>query len=381
VTGVNKERGITPYVKKGREYWRIDLWLDMHDGTRRRKQMSNIPTLTLARKIRDKFLADAFEGRNFDKPRENTSTVEMLWAVYEPISQRDNDSWQTEISRVRPILRILGKKRALKLTKKDIENYRNQRFTETTRTGGPPTSTTVDLEVELLKRVLNYCVGVEDIPRNPIAHVPLLRKDNVREVMIEESTFLNLVAKADEELKSILLLAYDTGMRKGEVLGLMWPQVDMDRHCIRLAAKDTKTDKPRTVYLTGRVLASLSSLPKPRSGFVFRNPKSKMGWNDIRTLFNRACEKAGIKTGRIEGVIFHDLRRSFVTNARRRGIPESVVMRMSGHRTRNVFDRYNIVNDDDVLAAVGVLENGQRKELAEAAAKESAEAAAKESAA
>ena len=67
---------------------------------------------------------------------------------------------------------------------------------------------------------------------------------------------------------------------------------------------------------------------------------------------------------------FHDLRRSFVTNARRRGVPESVVMRMSGHRTRNVFDRYNVVEDEDVRTAVKVIEAGTLRHLAEEARKD-----------
>jgi len=56
-----------------------------------------------------------------------------------------------------------------------------------------------------------------------------------------------------------------------------------------------------------------------------------------------------------------DLRRSFVTNARRRGVPESVVMRMSGHRTRAVFERYNIVEEDDLRDAVKRIEAGIAK--------------------
>ena len=71
----------------------------------------------------------------------------------------------------------------------------------------------------------------------------------------------------------------------------------------------------------------------------------------------RACKAAKLA----DGIWFHDLRRSFVTNARRRGVPESVVMRMSGHRTRAVFDRYNIVEEDDLREAVRRIEAGSAK--------------------
>jgi integrase len=85
---------------------------------------------------------------------------------------------------------------------------------------------------------------------------------------------------------------------------------------------------------------------------VFANPVTGAAWVDVRKSFHRALEAA-----ELEGLWFHDLRRSFVTRARKHRIPESVVMRMSGHRTRAVFDRYNVVDDEDLRAAVRALEN------------------------
>jgi integrase len=148
-------------------------------------------------------------------------------------------------------------------------------------------------------------------------------------------------------------------MRKDEVLDLRRSKLDMKAGCIRLKAEDTKTDEPRTVYLTQRTLAALRGLPTHlETDFVFVNPETKRRWVDIRSMWERACKRAGI-----EGLWIHDLRRSFVSNATSRGVPAKVVMRMSGHTTEAVFRRYNIATDEDMKAAIGRIEQGAEREL------------------
>ncbi|HUJ27031.1 MAG TPA: site-specific integrase, partial [Myxococcales bacterium] len=262
--------------------------------------------------------------------------------------------WLSEKGRAKHLVRLVGQRVAVELTVKDVDEYRTKRLGETTVRKTAPSPASLDREVELLKRMLNYAVAGGSLRSNPIAAVKLLRKPNVRRSVLADEAFEKLCAAAEPCLQPILLVAYDTGMRLREVLDLRWSQVDSKAGVIKLAAEDTKTEEPRTVFLTSRVQKALASLPRYlKSDFVFTNPETGKAWNDIRKLFRRA-----VKAADLAGVWFHDLRRSFVTNARRRGVPESVVMKMSGHRTRAVFDRYNIVEDDDLREAVKRIEAG-----------------------
>ena len=80
---------------------------------------------------------------------------------------------------------------------------------------------------------------------------------------------------------------------------------------------------------------------------------------DIRTGLRRICKKAKIKYGRFEkgGFIFHDLRHTFNTNMRKAGVAESVIMRVTGHSTREMFDRYNTIDESDTRQAVAQMAN------------------------
>ncbi len=252
-------------------------------------------------------------------------------------------------------------RRASPLELGDVDAYRSRRCAETTQRGGAPSPATLDRELELLKRFLDYAVACGRLKENPIAKVKLLRVPNVRRVVLDEEAFQRIRVAAEEWLRPILLVAFDTGMRKSEVLNLCWSRLDLKVGAVRLEAEDTKTEEPRVVYLTDRVLEMLKGLPRRlHCDFVFVNAATGPTWQGLQGAMERAREASGLA-----GIWVHDLRRSFVTQARRSGLPESVVARFSGHRTQAVFKRYNICRPEHLHARgpTGLLQRRVRLRL------------------
>jgi len=345
--------GVEKYQADGKSWWRVDEWVVDTDGRPVRFRKKRIPTREQAMAVATKIQAESFEGSFLQRKRVPRCSVAELWVAYEPAGRRDNASWESDRGRAQHLLRHLGALPGQRLTLREVDRYRDARLQETTRRGAAPTPATLDREVELLKRVLGYGVRAGLLEEHPLRGVQLLRKPNVRRTVVDEDAFERLFAAAEEALQPILLVAFDTGMRKAEILKLRWDQVDLGTGEIRLGPEDTKTQEGRLIVLTERVRQALRALPRGLArAHVFVNPGSGRRRIDVRKSFRRALKASGL-----QGLWFHDLRRSFVTRARKRRVPESVVMRMSGHRTRAVFDRYNVVDDEDLRAAVRALEN------------------------
>ena len=352
--------GVIKYRTREGVFWKIDAWLDRADGSKKRYRHSRIPTKEQAQLMLAKAKAEIFEGKFFDKRKEVKMTVADLWADYQPKSKRENKSWRADVSYAKHLGRHLGDRIAARLTQADVDQYREQRFTEKTKRGGPPSMGQLDREVELLRRMLNYAVKCTVLAVNPLAGVALLdprNLSNVRDVVVDEETFEKLLAAAGYPLDAVLAVAFDSGMRLREVLKLRWDQIDLQEATIRLQPKDTKEKGHRVIFLTRRSLDALRSTPRHlKSPFVFVNQQTGKPYNELRKSFAAACDKAGVPCGQKDGIVFHDLRRSFVTRARRAGVPESVVKRVSGHRTGEVFRRYNVVQTEDLRAARDRLE-------------------------
>jgi integrase len=161
-------------------------------------------------------------------------------------------------------------------------------------------------------------------------------------------------------------MAYHTGMREGEIRSLRWDQVDLKMGTIRLKSSDTKTDERRIVPLNQTLTALLKSATRyVNCLLVFPNPL-KLGSTDPRykdSSIGHAFVRASEKT-KVLDVTFHDLRHTFVTNARRSGVDAITTMAITGHKTMAVFKRYNTVDTSDLHAALRQMEQASATKTA-----------------
>jgi integrase len=128
--------------------------------------------------------------------------------------------------------------------------------------------------------------------------------------------------------------------------------VDREQGIVRIEAGEAKNDEARTIYIDEELNEifkeqwEVSKKAKKLLPNIFLNKHGLGKIKDFRCAWKNACEKSGIGEK-----LFHDLRRTAVRNMVRSGIPEQVAMMISGHKTRSVFNRYNIVNDADLKLA------------------------------
>jgi integrase len=211
---------------------------------------------------------------------------------------------------------------------------------------------TVNRELAALKRIFN--LGARQTPPkvDRVPYIPMLKESNVRKGFFEHGDFLALRDKLPEYLKGFVTFAYKTGWRVSEIQGLTWAQVDLANGIVRLEAGETKNDDGRTVYLDKELQGVFKGQADGRKDrkkvmpWVFVNESGDGPLKDFRGAWAAACE-----TAEIGKRLFHDFRRTAVRNMVRAGIPERVAMMVSGHKTRSVFDRYNIVSDTDLRLA------------------------------
>jgi len=230
------------------------------------------------------------------------------------------------------------------ITKPMIENYVAARQKGAGGLGKAAKPATINRELACLKTLFRRAWNDKKMADNPMQGFKLLPEDNVRNRVLTEEEFERLLNAAPEHIKPILLTAWETGMRRGEIIGLRRNQVDFRKGIITLFGQDTKTNKSHRVPMNDRLKECLERLPVRGENFFKFNGKP---FKVIRGAFLKACRVADIVDFR-----FHDLRHCFVTRMRRKGVNDRVIMKITGHETLECFRRYDTISDDDLIRAV-----------------------------
>jgi integrase len=224
---------------------------------------------------------------------------------------------------------------------------------------------TVDQDLGKVKAMINAAflngkIGADAYRAFKAIKKTLVKGSDVRDRVLTAEEFSRLLTHAEGHTKGILMMAYHTGMRRGEILGLTWDRVDLKNRMIYLEARHTKTKEPRMVPMSAELFKMLQGMPgkvaesgKTRHVFQHKEPMF-----DIRAGIKKACKAAGIEYGRNirDGFTLHDLRHAFTTNMRRAGVPEREIMAITGHSSRSTFDRYSKVDEADLRHAIERLE-------------------------
>ena len=259
-------------------------------------------------------------------------------------------------SHLKQLRGALAERRAIDVSTEAVDRHIESRLSENEM----PAPATINREVGLLAQAFKLAVERQRMSSAPKIR-KLSEKGNARQGFFEKADFENVVKHLPDNLSEFVRFGYYSGWRRGEIRSLKWADVDMLARVIRLRPENSKSNEGRVLPLAGdlwNVIVRQWSLreftgPDKTIGislYVFHHKGEHIG--DIRKSWWAACKEA-----KVEGKLFHDLRRTAIRNMVRGGTPERVAMAISGHKTRAVFDRYNIVSEDDLRKAVERMQN------------------------
>jgi integrase len=254
---------------------------------------------------------------------------------------------------------FFGGRRMADITTADVRRYSEMRLAELVKKGTTTSNAQINRELAVLKRAFNLGLQAGKSLHKP--YIPMLKEKNTRAGFFEPEQFRAVQAQVlSTALRPVLHFAYITGWRtQSEVLPLQWRQADFEAGTVRLDADTTKNGEGRLFPMT-RELRALLEAQREYTRQVEREKGIICPWvfhregkaiKSFRRAWRSACKKAGLP-----GMIPHDFRRTAVRKLVRAGIPERVAMTMTGHKTRSVFERYNIVSPGDLTEAARKLD-------------------------
>jgi len=338
-------RGMGRIFKRGSTYWIAYF----HRGQEIRES-SHSTKEGDARRLLKKRLGEIGRGRLVGPAEERVMFDEIAAEFVRDYEIKGRRSIRTARERVRHLTRFFGVDRAIDITTPRIRTFAQSRLAE----GAKPA--TINRDLAALGRMFALAIQGDQLTSKP--HIPKLKESSPRQGFFEHEEYLAIRRELPEIYQDILAFGYYSGWRHGEILTLLWSDVDLAAGVVRLRPEVSKNSEGRVLPLSPplrEVIDRRWGHRAPKAPFVFHRGGRAVGsW---RKTWIAGCVAAGLfrvvkgQSGTERTVptkMFHDLRRTAVRNLIRAGVPERVAMTITGHKTRSVFDRYNIVSEADL---------------------------------
>jgi integrase len=213
---------------------------------------------------------------------------------------------------------------------------------------------TIWYELTILRRAMNLLRAYGQLASLP--NFPKIRQSDPRQGFLEDAQLDAIIAHLVPELVPVIRWLAITGWRIGEALGLQWSQIDWESGSLRI--ERTKNDSART--LPWRALPELEQLlraQRTRADAIEALHCCVVSHVFCRASGTRIVEygrhwRAACRAAGLPGRYVHDLRRTAVRRLERAGVPRSVAMRITGHKTERIYSRYAITAEKDICEAL-----------------------------
>ena len=323
--------------------WYIDL---RFKGQRIRESIGH--SNKNAQKVIDKKKTEIIENKYLDIREEPELIGFHEFAVeYLELTKpnKKQSSWSRELSVMRRLDNRFGNKIFQQITTDEIERYKSKRLKD----GVMPA--TINRELALLKTMFTKAQKWNRVNFNPAKDVKLLdgEVERVRYLMPEEVQ--KLLSNCNGFIRPIVLVALNTGMRKGEILDLKWENINFDLGIISIMKTNTKNKVRKDIPMNEIVKATINGIEK-KGQYVFCNGDGKPFQNSgVRKSFEKA-----VRESKIEDFRFHDLRHTFASNLVMGGVDIMTVKELMGHKDLKMTLRYSHLSPTFKAKAVNVLD-------------------------
>jgi integrase len=314
-------------------------WISYYVGGKLKRERIGPNKAAAEQRLRE-VLSARCEGRYIRKSPDGETTFGELARWYLTLAEVQNKrSFKRDRVIIKQLVINFGDMLLRDIAPAQVEAYRRKRLATI-----KPAS--ANREISCLRSIFNRAIKNDKAEKNPCAGIRMLKENNNRDRVLTDDEFARLLAASPAHLKAVILTAFHTGMRKGEILGLTWGQVDLKEGFIHLRPENCKTNEARSIPLCQELLEMFRGMVRglPAAKVFTRNGQPI---KCIREAFAAACKRADI-----ENFVFHDLRHCFCTNAFRAGLPIPIIQKITGHKTMAMFKRYTAIQPEDLKKAI-----------------------------